>query len=712
MFFCAATLCAQGLTQRYKNLLTDPEGYVVYRATSPITIDGIPNEDAWQNAPVIDNFSDISGEGFPPPLYRTSARILWDDEYLYIAAELEEPNVWAYITKHDEIIYQNPDFEVFIDYDNDGQNYFEMEVNAIGTIFDLFLTKPYYTLHGTFANFAWDVSGIRFATHINGTLNDDSDNDEGWSVEFAIPKNNFANSFKNHLTAGCYWRLGFSRVEWQTQNIDGKISRKQSKTGSYLPEYNWTWPATGQINMHMPERWNYLYFSNKAAGTDTFRYPDDHNIEKLLWAIYYAQHDQHDAAGKYFKKLRNLNLDKEDLALLPDGDELSMEATTNKFEVTVTKADNSSVSVDESHKIIRKRSKIKVFGWSSWNHEKVSEDSLRSIFASWRSHGITGVCMNCGFDHQKTARCAAIAHELGLEYHAWAAAMLQGGLDTTWYTINRLGQSAAVTQNRAYVDYYQTLDPHNPEVVDWLVQQYLELASIPNVDYVQLDYIRYADVILAEGLWQKYQDRIHHEWRDADGNVCEYPGADYCYCDDCCNDFKARTGIDIKAKMAEGVNPASIPEWAQFRCDNITKLVNAICKELHDKGYKVSADVFPGPKSHAEHMVRQQWDKWDCDVFFPMNYNDFYMKSAKWVGEMTEEEVKSTHKAVISGLFICRDWQNRANVEDPEGLGLSPKELKTAIKTSLKAGAAGISLFTPERMTEEHWKVFKEAIRK
>lgn len=711
MVLCATSLSAQGLTQRYQRLLTDPQGYVVYRTASPITIDGIADETAWQDAPVVDNFRDISGEGFPLPLYHTSARMLWDDDCLYIAAELEEPNVWAYITQHDEVIYQEPDFEVFIDPDNDGQTYFEMEFNAIGTLFDLFLSTPYCTSSGTFISVAWDAPGIQIATHINGTINDDSDTDQGWNVELAIPKKALANNFDNPLKAGSYWRLGFSRVEWQTQTVNGRIGRKQNEKGSYLPEYNWTWPATGQINMHMPERWNYLYFSNKTSGTETFRYPADHNIEKLLWATYYAQHDHYNAAETYFQKLKQLGLSKEDLALLPDGAEISMEATKRKFEVTVTKPDGSTISVDENHCIRRRPNPVRVYGWSSWDQEHVSEDSLRSIFKMWKRHGMTGVCMNCGFEHEKTARCAAIAHEAGLEYHAWACTMLQGGMDSTWYAVNRWGQSAYSPEHRAYVGYYQTLDPHNPEVIDWLVQQYLELASIPNVDYVQLDYIRYADVILAEGLWDKYQGRIHHEWRDANGKVCEYPGADYCYCDACCADFKVRTGIDIKAKLAEGIDPANIPEWAQFRCDNVTRLVNTICKALHEKGYRVSADVFPGPHSYAEAMVRQQWDKWECDMFFPMNYNDFYLESAKWVGKVTEEEVKSTVQPVISGLFICRDWKNRKNIKDPEGLGLSPNELKAAMKEALKASAFGVCLFTPDRMTEAHWKAFEKAVK-
>ena len=351
---CSANLLAQGLTQRFWRQLTDPYGYVVYRATDSIIIDGIADETAWQNAPVIDKFQDISGEGFPLPLYHTQARMLWDDDYLYIAAELEEPNVWAYITQHDEVVYQEPDFEVFLDPDNDGQNYFEMEINAIGTLLDLFLTKPYRTASGTFVNVAWNAPGVKIATHANGTLNDDTDTDEGWSLELAIPQKAVAHNFDTILKVGNYWRLGFSRVEWQTQNVNGRTERKQNEAGEYLPEYNWTCPATGKINMHMPERWNYLYFSDKPAGTDSFRYPTNHNIEKLLWAIFYAQGEHFDSTGNYFSKIEQLGLSKEDYSLLPEGAEIIMETTARKFEVTVFKVGGTTISVDECGCIRRK----------------------------------------------------------------------------------------------------------------------------------------------------------------------------------------------------------------------------------------------------------------------------------------------------------------------------------------------------------------------
>lgn len=344
----------QSITHKYERFLTDPSGYVVYRTTGEIKVDGNIDEAAWAEAPTVGEFRDISGEGFPAPKYNTEAKMLWDDNYLYISAVLEEPNVWAYLQKRDEVIYYDPDFEVFIDPDNDGNNYFEIETNALGTIFDLIIQKPYRVKTRAFVTFSWDAPGLKLATKVNGTLNNDKDTDKGWSVEMAIPREAIAAEFDNYLEAGRYWRLGFSRVEWQTETIDGKICRKKDAEGKYLPEDNWTWPATGMIAMHMPERWNYLYFSDKPIGTDKFEYPADHNIDKLLWAMYYAQNDEFDANGKYFNSVKQFNLTKEELALLPEGAELKVEATAHKFELTCVKADGSSITVDENSYVCRR----------------------------------------------------------------------------------------------------------------------------------------------------------------------------------------------------------------------------------------------------------------------------------------------------------------------------------------------------------------------
>ena len=337
---------------------------------------------------------------------------------------------------------------------------------------------------------------------------------------------------------------------------------------------------------------------------------------------------------------------------------------------------------------------VPVYAWLSFP-EDASPESISECFSSLKAHGLEGVCVNNGFDVPRTAAAAKAAKALGLEYHAWAPAMLQEGLDSSWYAVNRLGQSAYSVQ--AYVPYYKALDPRNPQVADWLAEKYLALAAIPEVDYVQLDYMRYPDVILAKGLWDKYGLVMDEE----------YPVADYCYCPDCVAAFKELSGIDI----LQAEDPSKVPEWAAFRCEAITSLVGKIVEAVHAAGKKVSADVFPGPDSYAAWMVRQQWDKWPVDKFFPMNYNDFYLEDAAGVGQVTAEEVASAAGVpVYSGLFICREWEKKASLEDPEESGLLPSELAEAVLGSLDAGAAGICLFTATDMTPAHWKALDKAL--
>ena len=333
-----------------------------------------------------------------------------------------------------------------------------------------------------------------------------------------------------------------------------------------------------------------------------------------------------------------------------------------------------------------KKPAIPLYGWEGIGANPDME-AIRTRWSDWKTHGMTGVCINASLEN--TPALAALAQDLGLEYHAWIPCMLQDGKPHDWYAVNRLGQGA--DEFPAYVDYYKALDPANPEVQAFMVSKMEAYAAIPEVDYVQLDYIRYADAILARGLWDKY---------GLDFSQGPYPPADYCYCDKCVTEFREKTGIDILA--AE--DPQAVPEWTAFRCSKVTELVTKVCDAVHAMGKKVSADVFPGPDSYAVPMVRQQWDQWPIDMVFPMNYNDFYLEGPDWLATVTAEEVQAMGDVpVISGLFICHDWQRKAEIEDPEGHGLLPSEIATAVCGSMDAGAAGICLYTPNSMTPEHW---------
>lgn len=155
----------------------DIQSYVCRKSPKPLIIDGKMTESAWRLAPWTPYFVDIEGSAKPKPRHQTRAKMLWDDQYFYIAAEMEEPDLWATYDKHDMVIFHEHDFEVFIDPDGDGLHYFEFEMNALNTGWDLYLAKPYKD--GGKADDGWEMPGLKTAVHLRGTLNDPRDRDQG-----------------------------------------------------------------------------------------------------------------------------------------------------------------------------------------------------------------------------------------------------------------------------------------------------------------------------------------------------------------------------------------------------------------------------------------------------------------------------------------------------------------------------------------------------
>jgi hypothetical protein len=236
--------------------------YVCHWSPGPITVDGRLDDPAWAGAPWSEAFVDILGDTVPAPPLRTRMKLLWDSTYLYVAAELEEPHVWATLTERDATIYHDDDFEAFLDPDGDGRNYYEIEINALGTVWDLLMVRPYR--EGGPAISAWDIRGLNSAVHVDGTLNDPSDIDRGWTVEMALPWAVLLQAARSRrLPAdGEEWRMNFSRVEWDVAAEDGTYRKlRDPATGRPAREHNWAWSPQGAVNMHLPERWGTVRFS-------------------------------------------------------------------------------------------------------------------------------------------------------------------------------------------------------------------------------------------------------------------------------------------------------------------------------------------------------------------------------------------------------------------------------------------------------------------
>ena len=288
----------------------EPRRAMCHRAAARLTIDGRLDETSWLAAPWSDAFVDIEGSVRPKPALQTRVKMLWDDDYFYIGADLEEPDVWATLTERDSVIFHDNDFEVFIDPDGDTHDYYELEINALNTVWDLMVLRPYRD--GGPAVHAWDIAGLKTAVHVRGTLNRPGDVDQGWTVEIAMPWKVLqeAAPARRGPRAGEQWRVNFSRVQWPLAVKDGVYTKRTDARGRPLPENNWVWSAQGAVAMHMPERWGYVQFSGTAAGgaADRFVEDPDEPVRWRLRQLYYRQEEFRKANGRYARTLTELKV--------------------------------------------------------------------------------------------------------------------------------------------------------------------------------------------------------------------------------------------------------------------------------------------------------------------------------------------------------------------------------------------------------------------
>jgi hypothetical protein len=336
-------LMAQSPFKGFEKLFTVPRSYVIQYTNTAPAIDGDINDDAWKQAQWTEDFRDIEGDIKPKPYLQTKVKMLWNDSCLYIAAQMQEPQLFAYQKHHDDVVFHDNDFEVFINPSNTGHQYYEIEVNALNTIFDLFLNTPYRDNGSAMIN--WNAEGLRSAVKLQGTLNNPSDIDKGWTVEMAIPFR--AISIGNDVFIpkdGTLWRINFSRVEWDTKVNNGKYINQS-------PEHNWTWSQQGVVDMHFPERWGYLQFSKSVSGNITFILPYNELQRQYLWLIYYQEHAYYTKYHAYTSKLKIFGLCGN---VMVDGrqNSLKLEATAYQFTCLITDDnDKTTWTIDQQGEV-------------------------------------------------------------------------------------------------------------------------------------------------------------------------------------------------------------------------------------------------------------------------------------------------------------------------------------------------------------------------
>lgn len=255
------------------------------RISQQLVIDGRLDEKAWMECAASSDFVDlISGS---QAIHSTRVKVLWDEINLYVGYAIEEPDVQAKFTQRDSPIYQDNDVEIFIA----GEDaYYEFEINALGTVYEgLFVWQSNYESSGLarlpsldrsrpevrwqpfngvgfknhprglrWAFLDWDFPGAQFATHVDGTLNDPSDRDRGWTVELAFPWQemrilNRSRPRKLPPQPGEIWRIDFSRFNQYKEAPPAKDS------GGWALSYHAVWDS------HIPECFPYVTFVAESS---------------------------------------------------------------------------------------------------------------------------------------------------------------------------------------------------------------------------------------------------------------------------------------------------------------------------------------------------------------------------------------------------------------------------------------------------------------
>jgi hypothetical protein len=211
--------------------------YNVKRATSPIVVDGKLDDAAWKSAATL-NFQ-FPWKNQTGAMQKTVARLLWDDEYLYVSYDCEDTDITAHFDKRDDPTYRDDAVEFFINPRPADSGYVGMEMNAKGILYDYLYIFPKFFIK------RFDLQGVHLRTNLRGTLNNSGDRDHGWSLEVAIPWSNFDDFTKTPPQPGTIWTANLNR--WDGTEPNRRLSQ---------------WSDSGLVtpSPHNPDRFGKLIF--------------------------------------------------------------------------------------------------------------------------------------------------------------------------------------------------------------------------------------------------------------------------------------------------------------------------------------------------------------------------------------------------------------------------------------------------------------------
>jgi hypothetical protein len=201
-------------------------------AGGPIKIDGLIDEEAWKKAQVLDKF--VAFWAKRKPKMGTKARLLWDEQNLYFSAEMEDTDIYADVKERNGMTWTNDVFELFFKPHADRLAYYEFQVNAANTPLELYFPSRGSGGYQRFAPLT--RLGMESAVKLDGTLNDYTDQDKGWTVEGRIPWPAFA-AAGGKPKPGDKWRFSLCRYDYSASFDHPELSSTSALTVSDFHRY-------------------------------------------------------------------------------------------------------------------------------------------------------------------------------------------------------------------------------------------------------------------------------------------------------------------------------------------------------------------------------------------------------------------------------------------------------------------------------------------
>lgn len=199
-------------------LCVDPtvRGPAVYEApklAAPPTIDGALDDAAWNDVPWTEEF--LRSNVRATARHKTRAKLAWDDRFLYLAFEAEDDEILTPFDADDSNMYESEVVELFVDADGNQRTYDEIELNPRDRLFDARFPARRQRM-----DLPW-ASGTRHAVKVDGTVNDASDVDRGWTAELAVPIGNLSAVPHVPPLPGDRWRINLYRLDHGRGFVEG-----------------------------------------------------------------------------------------------------------------------------------------------------------------------------------------------------------------------------------------------------------------------------------------------------------------------------------------------------------------------------------------------------------------------------------------------------------------------------------------------------------